>query len=434
MNKLLEKIRATDPLLVRFCLYGFLKNQAYFEPFLILALREKGLSFFQIGALVALRHIVLNACEIPSGALADLYGRRRAMVTAFSAYVLAFAALALGSGLALPAVGMALMGVGDAFRTGTHKAIIMTWLEREGRSAERTKVYGLTRSWSKIGSAVSAIIAGAIVFNVRHYAGVFWFAMIPYAADLVNLATYPAWLDGQTRPGFRWSELLAHFRDTGRALLNPALRGVLIESMSFHGYYAAVKDYLQPIVMTAALALPTLTSLADRQRTAIMIAIVYTALHIIESYASRRSHLLSTRCGSDENAACLIWILLGLVSGGLLLALLNARYWAAAAGFIALAALNNLFRPNVVSRVVAAGDARLQATVLSVESQLKSLFIIPVAPLIGRWVDSQGFWPLSVIGLLLPAAVIISDSCRSNLKCARHQPPGGPAAQPPAGG
>ena len=33
-----------DRIPFRFSLYGFLKNQTYYEPFLILALREKGLS------------------------------------------------------------------------------------------------------------------------------------------------------------------------------------------------------------------------------------------------------------------------------------------------------------------------------------------------------------------------------------------------------
>ena len=34
-------------MLFRFCLYGFLKNQQYYEPFLILVFREKGLSFLR---------------------------------------------------------------------------------------------------------------------------------------------------------------------------------------------------------------------------------------------------------------------------------------------------------------------------------------------------------------------------------------------------
>ena len=77
-------------MLFRFSLYGFLKNQTYFEPFLILAFREKGLSFFQIGLLIGFREVCVNLFEVPSGAVADLYGRRRAMIFSFLAYIASF--------------------------------------------------------------------------------------------------------------------------------------------------------------------------------------------------------------------------------------------------------------------------------------------------------------------------------------------------------
>ena len=70
----------TKPMLGRFSLYGFLKNQQYYDPFLILAFRQMELSFFMIGILVAFREVIANLMEIPSGAVADLFGRRKAMI------------------------------------------------------------------------------------------------------------------------------------------------------------------------------------------------------------------------------------------------------------------------------------------------------------------------------------------------------------------
>ena len=67
-------------MLRRFSLYGFLKNQQYYAPFIILAFREKGLSFFAIGLLVGFRELCVNIMEVPTGAIADLYGRRRSMI------------------------------------------------------------------------------------------------------------------------------------------------------------------------------------------------------------------------------------------------------------------------------------------------------------------------------------------------------------------
>ena len=69
----------------KFCLYGFLKNQRFFEPFLLLIfLREKGLNYTQIGTLYALRFILRMIFEVPSGVMADAMGRRGTMLFAYA--------------------------------------------------------------------------------------------------------------------------------------------------------------------------------------------------------------------------------------------------------------------------------------------------------------------------------------------------------------
>ena len=133
-------------MLFRFSLYGFLKNQRYFEPFLVLFFLDQGLSFTQIGLLVAVRELSANLLEIPSGAVADLFGRRRAMIGSFAAYILSFLVFALSHTFAYFAAAMFLYALGDAFRTGTHKAMIFTWLRTENRLDEKTRIYGFTRS------------------------------------------------------------------------------------------------------------------------------------------------------------------------------------------------------------------------------------------------------------------------------------------------
>ncbi|MBW1912538.1 MAG: MFS transporter, partial [Deltaproteobacteria bacterium] len=46
-------------MLRKFSLYGFLKNQQYYDYFLILAFRQMGLSYFMIGLLIAFREIMV---------------------------------------------------------------------------------------------------------------------------------------------------------------------------------------------------------------------------------------------------------------------------------------------------------------------------------------------------------------------------------------
>ena len=56
-------------MLFRFSLYGFLKNQRFFEPFIILFFLDKGLSFTLIGVLVAILGIGLRTPQLEIGSV-----------------------------------------------------------------------------------------------------------------------------------------------------------------------------------------------------------------------------------------------------------------------------------------------------------------------------------------------------------------------------
>ncbi|MFW5777052.1 MAG: hypothetical protein ACOCZB_07175 [Spirochaetota bacterium] len=90
-------------------------------------------------------------------------------------------------------MAMLLFSFGEAFRTGTHKAMIFTYLRLRGFDAHGNDYYGHTRAWSQTGSAVSAL-------------------------DLREAARLPG-----------------------------ALRSV-VSAAAFSGYFKGSKDYLQPMV------------------------------------------------------------------------------------------------------------------------------------------------------------------------------------------
>lgn len=428
-------------MLFRFSCYGFLKNQRYFEPFLVLAFREKGLSFLDIGILIGFREFCIYLLDIPSGAMADLYGRRRGMILSFSAYILSFVLFALSGGLAALFPAMFLFALGEVFRTGTHKAMIFEWLRRQGRESEKVRVYGFTRSWSKIGSAVSALAAAALVFSTGRYEMIFWFCVIPYGLNIVNFLSYPKYLDGRVAgasvsPGetlrFAWSAVR-------QSLTRPTLRRLLAESMVFEGTFKVAKDYLQPLLRQLALALPFLAALplldsewSDTQRSAVLVGIVYCALYLLMGWASRNAHRLRDRFGGEDRAVRFLWKANFLIFAALLILLLTERAALAVAGFIALGIVQNLFRPTQVSRYVAHSPPEKLATTLSVESQSKALFAALLAPLLGFAVDLglsvdlqqasadgagvRAFWPVAAAGLVGCAAILLTGRSRKNQK------------------
>jgi MFS family permease len=422
-------------MLFQFCLYGFLKNQQYFEPFFMLALLEKmqamspTMALTWVGVLYGFRDICVNVMEVPSGAAADVLGRRRSMIAGFAAYIASFLVFGLCASTWTLFVAMFLFAVGRAFRTGTHKAMIFEWLQRQGRTDEKTAVYGRTRSWSKLGSALCALIAAALVFFTGRYSAIFLLCVIPYAANIVNFLFYPRFLDGEPQAargaGAMARTLWSAVRD---CLGRGPLRRLLVESMGYEGLYRAGKDYLQLIVKAAAVAM-LLPHLGDwlanarpeadpeKRGTTVLIGPVYFVLFLMGSIASRKAKDLAKRAGDEEAAARTLWagdlLVFALLGVGVAL----GWFWLAIFAFVALSVLENFWRPILVARIADHAAAERQATVLSVESQAKSLFVAFAAPLLGFSIDmlraasgsdQYNYLPLAVLGVAVSLAMLLT--------------------------
>jgi MFS family permease len=404
-------------MLNRFSLYGFLKNQQYYEPFIILFFLEKGLSFTQIGLLVGFREICININEIPSGTLADLYGRRRCMIFSFLCYIVSFLLFAVSRTYGHFFIAMFFFAIGEAFRTGTHKAMIFSWLRLQGRQDEKTRVYGYTRSWSKIGSAFSIILATLFVFYSKSYTAVFYFSIIPYGLGLLNFMTYPKELDGQTSNNISAGHILGHlWQSLCISFKGKHLRRLILESMAFEGVFKAARDYLQPVIKNAALVLPVFISMEQTRRSAIIVGAVYFVLHLASAWASRKSHKLTEHSGGEEEGARFLWKAAFFLYLALIPLLFFKWYYLVIAGFIGLYFIQNFWRPILISRFDRFSTETRGATVLSIENQAKSASTMLVAPLLGLAVDfikghnlGGPFWPVGAIGAVVALFVLLSS-------------------------
>ena len=399
-------------MIFRFSLYGFLKNLRFFEAFLILALRERGLEFLSIGGLIAVREIASNLSQIPSGALADAMGRRRCMIVSMAGYLVSYIALSMATNTWLLVGAMVMYGTADSFRDGTHKALIYSWLRQQGRENERTKVYGYTRSWSKMGSALSSLIAAALVLLAGNFSTIFLFSAIPAALNLINLATYPASLDTEAKHGGglrnAWRTLIEAFREVaGKA----SMRRLVADSVAVEGSYTVVKDYLQVVIQSLAVAMPVQLAMNGDQRTAVFGGVAYAVLHVLSSRASRSAHHFEIFCGGTEPAENRIYQLSAFAMVLLAVFLALGFGWAAAAMLIVLGLLQNAWRPIHIGRFDRDGEEKRAATLLSIESQASSLAAAIWAPLIGGLIDFlkagaavsplNTLWPVALAGLPL---------------------------------
>ena len=394
-------------MLLRFSLYGFLKNQKYYEPFLILFFLDKGLSFFQIGLLVAFRELAVTVMEVPSGAMADCHGRRLTMAASMAGYILSFIVFSFSSSFTLLFGAMFFFAIGDAFRTGTHKAMIFKWLENQGRLSEKTRVYGFTRSWSKTGTALSSVIAAALVWKSGAYSSVFLFCIPPYLLNLVNLLSYPGDLEGSesgsTSIRDSFEMLKSTFKD---ALTLKPLRRLIGETMGFEGVHKVTSDYVQPVIKSIAVSIPILAGLSGDRGSAALAGGIYFVLALIGIFGARFSHRFVAAAGTEQKAVSRLW------RSGFLMYLLMApalfmRWYAAAIViFVVLELLQNLWRPVQVGRFDEVSKGSRRATVLSIESQAKSLSAMVYAPVLGLFADKLGLWTVGAAGALVAGIVL----------------------------
>ena len=374
----------------KFCTYGFLKNLRFFEPFLFLFFLELDLTFLQIGSLYTIREMTRNIFEVPSGLAADVLGRRRTMISSFSLYIVSFLIYSLSHRYGVLVAATIVFAMGDAFRPGTHKAMIFDYLERQGWTTHRVNYYGHTRSWSQAGSAVSALLAAGLVFYSGRYSLIFLYSMIPYALGLLLLISYPSYLDGRA-PGFGKTGLKDAFKNTlsdfwqsfQRAKI---LRGMLNVSV-YSGYYRAIRDYVQPLIQATAIGFPLLLAFDPGQRTAILVGVIYFLIFLLSSKVTRSAdHFarLFPNLARPLNITLLAGFFLGVCSGFL-------SIWGLSIGaillFITIYLVENLRVPAGIAYFTENLDKDVLATALSTESQSKSLFTALIAMLLGFLAD-----------------------------------------------
>lgn len=382
-----------DRMFYRFSLYGFLKNLRFFDPFILLIFRSYGLSFLQIGALYSIRDVAVNILEIPTGVIADTFGRRRSMVAAFLSYIASFLMFYFMENFIFLALAMVLFAFGEAFRSGTHKALILEYLNIQGISDLKVAYYGLTRSASQLGSAVNALVAAGLVFYTGSYRVMFLASTVPYLLDLFNVISYPKILDGnlqRVEKGEIWSRVKTTFREFVQIFSNDSVMKAILNSASFAGVFKSAKDYLQPVLVVLALSISVFTNLEDTRREAVIIGLVYFGIYILTSLASRRAHLFSERFSSLSRAVNFTYLL---GAGLLILSGVTANLqiiFVAVLGFLGLYVINNIRRPINVGIISDQISSKVMASGLSTEAQFTTIFSAIVAPLLGFLVDSFG--------------------------------------------
>jgi len=394
---------------IKFCAYGFLRNLRFFDAFFILFLLEKGVDYTEIGIFYAVREIVINIFEVPSGIIADTYGRKNSLMASFFLYIVSFSVFYISNSFWLFLIAFILFGIADAFRTGTHKGIIMSYLKQNDWNDQKINYYGHTRSWSQRGAAVSSLTAGLIVFYTGNYESIFLYSIIPYILNLLLIMSYPAELNHSAK----------HHKDENSIGISKVFKSFfanikqanvlrIVNMSAIHSaYLKAVKDYIQPLMVNVAILMPIMLNLEADRKNGIIIGVLYFIIYILTSFASKYS---SKVVAKNKKNISYITLLCGFACGIICGIFYIYELWVVSLiAFVGIYIIENIRKPIMTGFVADKVENEVLASVISAESLLRTIMTAIIALLFGVIADNYGigsaFFSLTTFLLLSSIAV-----------------------------
>lgn len=403
----------------KFCLYGFLKDLKFFEAYLIIYLMAMQMDLFQIGILMAIREGFMYVFEVPSGIIADHYGKKKELMMCFVFYIISFVLFFIGYSFWFIALGMVFYGLGEAFRSGTHKAMILSYLEQKGWFEHKGYVYGRTRSFSLLGSSLSAFLGILFVLNLPALRWIFLMSIIPYVLDFLLIASYPDSLDESSGAEKSLKQFIAISKVQMRTIfLNSKLNRVVMSSATYDGVFKTIKDYIQPIMsyLIFSAGIGTFKSFDADKTLKIYLGIIYGIFYIFSASVSKNVYRLTKKFSAIKvfDGA---YSLFGLCMIGLAYAIHQSWLIVAIAIYFALYLMMDARRPVFVDVSSDLIEKNHRATVLSIESQIRALFMVFFSPIFG-WIAEK--YSISNLFLGIGILLLISNHFLKSNPDKRH--------------
>lgn len=350
----------------KFYLTEFLKTQRYFIPVMVLFLQFHKLSYTEIFLLYAINSAVVFLLEIPSGVVADQFGKKLSLVFSRFCLIPAFVIFAFADNFWMFLAAMIILGINKAFKSGTHKAYIYDYLEQSGLDTSFTEVIGKGKFWARLGEAVACGTGGVIAkrygFNM-----VFVFALGPAIVNCINTLTYARIEEKHKRTTFSLKSHFEHiFGSLAEIRSRRIVHRVIVNAAIFAFCLGASEMFFQPYMRQVGIPIE-------------LIGFVYTAVFVITAFGSRYAPLLEKRLTRATIANLIGW--LSVVP----LLVLGLRFVSVAGVllFTAIIFMRNVRRPALITELNLHIPSSRRATILSVDALFTALLALVFLPVVG---------------------------------------------------
>lgn len=375
----------------RYFIYTALKGFGFgliTAMWLIYLQQRRGLSLTQATFVDVAFWIAAVLGEVPTGIVADTYGRKTSLVAGVFLMSLSIFAWALAPTILLIVLAYAGLAIGVTFLSGAEDAFFFESIQITGRANSYTRLVGLAGATmlgaTAVGSAVSGLFASVDLILPFLIAGVSLLATLGTALTFKEPQAEEKGV-GQTRISYR--EILRQSFTLMRA--RPALRSPMLY-LAIVPMVALVMEtfFLQP--QAVRLGVPI-----------VGIGVLVMATQFTNMAGSTWADKIATRLGEGR----VLFIIPGIIVISLILLaafqVFFSLLWIAVISFVTA-----VLRPLVLNRIQSQVSDNVRATILSMESLMATMLLTVSEPILGVIADRAGL-PTAYVTLAAGLGVLV---------------------------
>lgn len=370
-------------------LYRFLSSFDITSAIWVLYLGYKGMNLAEIGLIEGIFHVTGFLSEIPTGALADLFGRRKIMIigrltSLISAIIMLFSNSFLGF-----AIGFILSAWGYNLNSGSEEALVYDSLKVLKREEEYLKINGKINLIIEVSQGLAVFIGGLlseINFSISYITAII--------IGIFSLIVSFKFTEVDIRePHEERITVINHFKTSINIVReNKMLLNILIFFPTIYTFSAIIYFYGQKF-------------LSDGGYSRVNISIIFLVNGILSSIGA----ILSSRV--YEKFKSIVWISISMIISILILFMGNVTKSLSLLIFLLIGFLTSILQPISSKLINSMVDSKQRATIISVESMFYSMMMIILFPICGFIGDKISldisFEIIGFIGLLITSIEII---------------------------
>ncbi|MGQ7871039.1 MFS transporter [Sunxiuqinia sp. sy24] len=372
--------------IIKLYLIKFSKWFNLIMPVVVLFYQDNGLSMQEIFWLKSIYSIAIVIMEIPSGYLADVWGRKNTLLLGAILGTGGFAMYSFSYGFWAFAAAEIVLGLGHSFISGADSALLYDTLKAQNREKEYIKQEGWITSSGNFAEAIAGVSGGLLAILSLRTPFYVQFAVAAIAIPAAFLLKEPKVQANEVTKTFK--SILQTIRQT---FLHRELRSAILVS-SFTGTASLTFAwFVQPYFKTAGLPLS-------------LFGILWTLLNLSVGVSSMLSYKVEKRLGQRNS---LLIIIFGLTIGYLLAA------WEISLAGIAILFSFYLFRgiahPILKDYINRYTRSEVRATILSLRNFVIRINFAIIGPLLGYLTDQFSLGTsLLVAGLSYAVVALIA--------------------------